>query len=77
MIWMRGPIGMREDTSEKYHDVGDEDEAMYRTIMATGVQAMCINKPDLLVEMIGRRADKLEIPSIAGGNDSNSPPYRA
>ena len=58
MVWMRGPIGMRQDTTEKYHDVGNEDESMYRTIMATGVRAMCINKPDVLVNMIGRRVDK-------------------
>ena len=55
---------MRLDTMEKYHDVGNEDEAMYRTIMATGVRAMCINKPDILVSMIGRRADKESVGSV-------------
>ena len=64
MVWMRGPIGMRLDTMEKYHDVGNEDEAMYRTIMATGVRAMCINKPDVLVSVIGRRADKASVGSV-------------
>mmetsp|Transcript_24080 Transcript_24080/g.49691 ORF Transcript_24080/g.49691 Transcript_24080/m.49691 type:complete len:475 (-) Transcript_24080:1367-2791(-) len=59
MCWFRGPIGMKEDCAHKYHDVGNEDESMYRTVMATGVQSMCINKPDVLVGMIGRKADKV------------------
>jgi glycerophosphoryl diester phosphodiesterase len=58
MVWMRGPIGMLQDTTEKYRDVGNEDELMYRTVTATGVRAMCVNKPDVLVSMIGRRANK-------------------
>ena len=64
MVWMRGPIGMRLDTMEKYHDVGNEDESMYRTIMATGVRAMCINKPDVLVSMVGKRVDKASVASV-------------
>jgi len=56
MAWFRGPIGMLEDVSEKYFDVGNEDEEMYKVVMATGVQSMCINKPDVLLKLI----EKLE-----------------
>lgn len=52
MIWMRGPVGMKQDLSDLFHDVGNEDESMYRTIMATGVRAMCVNRPDVLFKML-------------------------
>ena len=52
MAWFRGPRGMKQDVSEKYHDVGNEDEDMYDIVMATGVRSMCINKPDVLVRML-------------------------
>ena len=62
MCWFRGPIGMKSDCTEKYTDIGNEDASMYQTVMATGVEAMCINKPDVLVKMIGLRSDKLPAP---------------
>jgi glycerophosphoryl diester phosphodiesterase len=49
MIWMRGPIGMTKDCLENYWDVGNEDESMYDALLRTGVQQMCINKPDVLI----------------------------
>lgn len=52
MIWMRGPIGMEDDTRHRFHDVEDEDEIMYQIIMATGVKAMCVNKPDVLLNLL-------------------------
>lgn len=52
MAWIRGPIGMKKDVEQKYLDVGNEDEKMYLTLMATGVESMCVNRPDLLVSMI-------------------------
>jgi len=55
MAWFRGPIGMREDARDKYHDVGNEDESMYRIVMGTGVRSLCVNRPDLLVELLGER----------------------
>ncbi|KAL3935361.1 MAG: hypothetical protein SGBAC_009105 [Bacillariaceae sp.] len=58
MIWMRGPIGMKRDCLEKYWDVGNEDEGMYDALLRTGVQKMCVNKPDVL---LGLRV-KLSIP---------------
>lgn len=54
MAWFRGPIGMREDTTHKYLDVGNEDEDMYNTVMATGVRSMCVNRPNKLLQMVGR-----------------------
>ena len=45
MAWMRGPQGMRKDTSTKYLDVGNEDSECYRALFATGVQQLCCNRP--------------------------------
>lgn len=52
MIWMRGPVGMLQDISNLFHDVGNEDESMYLAIMKTGVKAMCVNKPDVLATLL-------------------------
>jgi len=51
MAWMRGPADMDADTTLKYLDIGNEDESCYDTILATGVQQLCINKPDVLHRM--------------------------
>ena len=45
MAWMRGPQGMRKDTTTKYLDVGNEDSECYRALFATGVQQLCCNRP--------------------------------
>ena len=59
MAWFRGPIGMVEDTTDLYHDVGNEDEAMYRVVMDSGVQQLCCNKPGELMRFL----DKLDFDS--------------
>jgi glycerophosphoryl diester phosphodiesterase len=50
MCWMRGPIGMKQDCSTKYWDVDNEDLDMYQALIDTGVQQMCINRPDVLIQ---------------------------
>mmetsp|Transcript_2887 Transcript_2887/g.3308 ORF Transcript_2887/g.3308 Transcript_2887/m.3308 type:complete len:417 (+) Transcript_2887:385-1635(+) len=55
MAWFRGPIGMNEDVYTKYFDVGNEDSNMYRFVMASGVKSMCVNRPDVLLETLGRK----------------------
>ena len=52
MAWFRGPVGMKIDASTKYLDVGNEDETMYQALINTGVMTMCVNKPDVLVNLI-------------------------
>jgi len=52
MCWFRGPIGMNEDVEEKYNDVGNEDFRMYEIVRRTGVRAMCVNKPAVLVKLL-------------------------
>jgi glycerophosphoryl diester phosphodiesterase len=52
MAWFRGPVGMHEDISFKYCDVGNEDDAMYQTILRTGVQQLCCNRPNVLQQII-------------------------
>lgn len=52
MAWFRGPIDMKADSSTKYFDVGNEDETMYQALINTGVMTMCVNQPDILVNLI-------------------------
>lgn len=52
MAWFRGPIGMKEDYHMKYFDVGNEDEAMYMTVLRSGVQSLCVNRPDILAKVL-------------------------
>lgn len=58
MVWMRGPIGMSYDTMEKFWDVGNEDETMYDALLRTGVQQLCINKPEVLMVVLDKRAQQ-------------------
>ena len=52
MCWFRGPIGMLSDCTHKYWDVGNEDSTMYETILMTGVQQICCNKPNVLLDYL-------------------------
>lgn len=56
MVWFRGPVGMKEDATYKYYDVGNEDENMYLTLLSTGVQSLCVNRPNVLSNLL----DKIE-----------------
>jgi glycerophosphoryl diester phosphodiesterase len=60
MLWMRGPIGMASDCADLYWDVGNEDSSMYMTLVQTGVQQMCINKPDVLLELRRQQREQRE-----------------
>jgi glycerophosphoryl diester phosphodiesterase len=60
MAWMRGPIGMAQDVQDKYWDVGNEDERMYATLLRSGVQQVCVNKPDVLIGMFPPRNEEEE-----------------
>ena len=52
LAWCGGPKAMRKDGTLKYMDVFNEDENMYQCVLNTGVQAMCVNRPDLLLKMV-------------------------
>lgn len=67
MAWLRGPIGMKSDCAHKYLDVGNEDDAMYEVMLRTGVQQMCVNRPDVLIEL--RR--RLTAAHSAGDDDTS------
>jgi hypothetical protein len=45
-------MGMKEDVAEKYRDLGNEDEDMYLAVMKTGVGSLCVNRPNVLVNLI-------------------------
>ena len=52
MVWLRGPKTMKED-AEKWIDVGNEDEDMYKVLAMTGVDEICCNRPDVMIKAIG------------------------
>ena len=52
VAWMRGPSGMIEDINTKYWDVGNEDVRMYLALLWTGVDQLCVNRPDVLLEIM-------------------------
>jgi len=53
MAWFRGPRGMASDLAEKYHDVGFEENVdCYRALIETGVDEVCVNRPDILISML-------------------------
>jgi len=49
--WMRGPVTMAIDFRDKFWDVDCENEDMYQAILDTGVQMVCVNKPDIMVKL--------------------------
>lgn len=55
MAWFRGPVDMQKDAAKRFTDVGNEDAAMYQTVLNSGVKAMCINKPDVLIKHLKKR----------------------
>jgi glycerophosphoryl diester phosphodiesterase len=52
MAWFRGPVGMQNDTTTKYLDVGNEDDDMYRAVMDSGVRQLCVNRPQVLMQLL-------------------------
>jgi hypothetical protein len=64
MAWFRGPIGMHKDVTGKYLDVGNEDVIMYEMILETGVRQLCVNRPNVLVEMFGGFSAQEEVEVI-------------
>jgi len=52
MVWLRGPIAMTHDTSDRFWDVGNEDEACYQALFDTGVQQVCLNRPATAMSML-------------------------
>jgi glycerophosphoryl diester phosphodiesterase len=49
MAWFRGPVAMSQ---QEYADVGNEDAEMYETVMATGVNQICVNRPDIVLGIL-------------------------
>jgi glycerophosphoryl diester phosphodiesterase len=65
MSWFRGPHNMRRDI-DHFSDVEDEDEALYGMVALSGVQAMCVNRPDRLYRMISNMES-----SLSGSDESS------
>jgi len=55
MAWFCGPITMKQNAT--MNNEGNEDEAMYEKVIASGCDEMCVNRVYLLAEM-KRKANK-------------------
>jgi glycerophosphoryl diester phosphodiesterase len=55
MAWFRGPVGMAEDVKTRYLDIGNEDDRCYEAVLDTGVDELCVNKPDILMTILHRQ----------------------
>ena len=67
MAWMRGPVGMTSDTVEKYWDIGNEDDSCFEALIETGVQQLCVNKPQALFDYLKATMEEdlqQQLPSI-------------
>mmetsp|Transcript_26001 Transcript_26001/g.72531 ORF Transcript_26001/g.72531 Transcript_26001/m.72531 type:complete len:389 (+) Transcript_26001:356-1522(+) len=51
MAWLCGPVTMTSYAESKYLDVGNEDEGCFEILLRTGVQQVCVNKPDVVIGM--------------------------
>ena len=49
---------MKSDFLEKYWDAGNEDYACYEALVETGVEQMCVNRPQVLSEYLNVKAKK-------------------
>lgn len=52
MAWFPGPVGMADDMKGHYWDVRNEDERCYEAVLDTGVDELCVNKPDILKKIL-------------------------
>ncbi|KAL7541210.1 hypothetical protein ACHAXR_010722 [Thalassiosira sp. AJA248-18] len=58
MGWFRGPPAMKKDI-QRFQDLEDEDETMYEMVLQTGVQAVCVNHPGRLVNLVSGIEDSI------------------
>jgi glycerophosphoryl diester phosphodiesterase len=54
LAWFRGPLAMQHDLATRWDNVSGEQD-LYTTLWQSGVQQICCNKPQLLLEMIKRQ----------------------
>lgn len=65
MAWFRGPVGMTSDVNDRFWDVGNEDESCYQALIDTGVQQMCVNRPDVLMTMLQTKSQRMPLGILA------------
>jgi len=76
MAWWRGPVGMVHDAQFKYRmlsenngqhndENGNDDECVYRAVLDTGVQQLCCNRPDVLLQLLAAEEEKASSASSA------------
>ena len=50
---------------QKFNDVKEEDERVYAMVLQSGIQAMCVNRPDKLSSLVEAVGDA----AAAAGDD--------
>jgi len=53
MAWFRGPLSMKQDSSS-FVDCDNEDEKMYKIVMASGCDMVCVNRPDVAIGVVDK-----------------------
>ena len=66
MALIRGRAGMAEDIETKYWDDGPDKSSplIYAALLQSGVQQLCVNKPEVLIAMFAPRSMKKRLFSI-------------
>jgi len=52
LAWLKSPPLMIRDSTEWYTDIGNEEEKLFQIVMNSGVQAICTNRPDTLLNYL-------------------------
>lgn len=55
LAWFCGPMTMKKHCDEKYLDVGNEDASMYQMVLHSGVEALCVNRPEVLLNLVSNK----------------------
>lgn len=54
LAWLKSPPLMIRDSTEWYLDIGNEEETLFQTIMNSGVNAICTNRPERLIGYLSK-----------------------
>jgi glycerophosphoryl diester phosphodiesterase len=68
LAWFRGPTAMKHDVATRWDNVRGEQD-LYTTLWQSGVQQICCNKPQLLLELMTTTTSSS---STAGGDEGEN-----
>jgi glycerophosphoryl diester phosphodiesterase len=68
LAWFRGPMAMAYDVATRWDNVRGEQD-LYTTLWQSGVQQICCNKPQLLLELMTTTTSSSSTSSTASGDE--------